>query len=131
MKIAHNTILSGRRRGRGAFPDLANSLTVSYRYRNLRPKRRPAVMNNVLALTDSPGHLCGAARMAKNVTIAGIACSDRDVVADPLLDARGAPTAESTVLIDRARRGWSTRDLLGRSRGTAPGIGAFEYVPPP
>jgi hypothetical protein len=64
----------------------------------------------------------------RNVIAEGEACAPSDVVGDPMLDAQGRPTPASTLLIDRANvRLAPPFDFLGRSRGSAPDIGAFEY----
>ncbi len=131
VTIAHNTILSGRPRGFGTHPDLANSLAVSPRYALLPEAERPVVVNNVLALTGSSEHLCGAARTAANVTIGGTVCSDEDAGGDPVLTSAGIPGIASVLVIDRGVPGFSTVDQLGRPRDPAPDIGAYEYVPEP
>lgn len=131
VTIAHNTILSGRARGSGTDPELANSLAVSPRYGLLPEAERPLVVNNVLALTGSPESLCGVARTAANVTIVGTVCSDEDAGGDPVLNPAGMPGIESVLVIDRGLPGFSAVDLRGRPRDPAPDIGAYEYVPDP
>ena len=128
VTIAHNTILSGARRGFGQYPDLANSLVVSPRYGWNPEEQRPLVVNNVIALTGTPDELCGLARTARNVTIRGEACAAEDVVGDPLLTEAGVPGPHSTLVVDRGLPGFSAVDLLGRPRDETPDIGAYELV---
>ena len=131
VTIAHNTILSGARRGFGQFPDLANSLVVSRRYGWSLQEQRPLVVNNVIALTGTADELCGLARTARNVTIRGQACSEEDVVGDPVLTDAGVPGPRSTLVVDAGLPGFSTVDLLGSPRGEAPDIGAYEVASTP
>ncbi|HET9545839.1 MAG TPA: hypothetical protein VFO88_09690, partial [Gaiellaceae bacterium] len=128
VTIAHNTILSGARRGFGQYPDLANSLVVSPRYGWNPESQRPLVVNNVIALTGTPDELCGLARTARNVTIRGEACAEEDVVGDPLLTDAGVPGPHSTLVVDRGLPGFSAVDLLGRPRDEAPDVGAYEVM---
>lgn len=129
VTIAHNTILSGRARGFGTNPDLANSLAVSPRYGLLPEDERPLVVNNVFALTGSSDSLCGVVRSAANVTIVGAVCSDEDAGGDPVLSSAGMPGSDSLLVIDRGLPGFSAVDLLGRPRDPAPDIGAYEWAP--
>jgi hypothetical protein len=130
VTIAHNTILSGAMRGWGKEPDWASSLVVSPRYESLPEEERPLVVNNVFGLMESARALCGYARLARNVTIAGDVCDAEEIAGDPRLDAVGAPTAESELVIDAALPGFSSFDKRGRPRDDAPDIGAYEYAGP-
>ena len=131
VTIAHNTILSGARRGFGQFPDLANSLVVSPRYGWNPEEARPLVVNNVFALTETVAELCGLARTARNVTIRGAPCSEEDVVGDPGLTEAGVPGPHSILVADRGLPGFSSVDFLRRPRDEAPDIGAYEIASAP
>jgi hypothetical protein len=131
--VVHNTILSGRRDPRDWHPASAFASSVRFK-ENLRwlPERdRPVLANNMLHVATTPRVLCYSARVsATNVIRRGVVCSSTDVVGDPLLDARGRPTADSTLTIDRASRRWAARrDVRGARRDARPDIGAYEYRP--
>jgi hypothetical protein len=86
-------------------------------------------VNNVIALLRSTWPVCEAARASiSNVVVDGTPCSSSDQAGDPFLDAVGRPTAESTLLLDRANRRYAPRtDITGRARGKRPDIGAYEF----
>ena len=125
VRVLNNTILSGARRIDG----YAGSLRMSSRYGGLPKRERPLLANNVIALLTDRAHVCSEARATVgNVVLRGLPCSRSDRVGDAHLDARGRPTAASTLLIDRAARRFAPRtDFDGHGRRGAPDIGAFEY----
>src|SRR5438093_5896705 len=101
VKVANNTILTGYRRRDG----YAGSIRASSLYGAVRPRLRPLVVNNVIALLRSTWPVCEAVRASiSNVVVDGTPCSGSDQAGDPLLDGRGRPTAESTLLLDGANR---------------------------
>jgi hypothetical protein len=125
VRIINNTILSGIPLARHP----ASSIVISPGYNKLKPANRPLIANNVLGALDDTALVCPRVRRSvRNVIAEGEACAPSDVVGDPMLDAQGRPTPASTLLIDRANV-WLAPpfDFLGRSRGSAPDIGAFEY----
>jgi hypothetical protein len=125
VKVANNTILTGYRRRDG----YAGSIRISSLYGAVRQRLRPLIVNNVIALLQSRWPVCEAARASiSNVVVDGTPCSSSDQAGDPFLDALGRPTAESTLLLDRANRRYTTRtDITGRARGARPDIGAYEF----
>ena len=83
--------------------------------RRCRVEQRPLVVNNTgERLID----MCGRIRSGHNVFGVGQACSATDVIGNPHLDANGAPTSASTLLIDRgdAARGAGLRLLRLRAQ---------------
>jgi hypothetical protein len=125
VKVANNTILTGYRRRDG----YAGSIRVSSLYGALAPRLRPLIVNNVIALLRDKWPVCEAVRASiSNVVVDGTPCSSSDQAGDPVLDDRGRPTADSTLLLDRANRRYAPRrDITGRLRGPAPDIGAYEF----
>jgi hypothetical protein len=73
--------------------------------------------------------VCEAVRASiSNVIVDGTPCSSSDQAGDPFLDSVGRPTADSTLLLDRANRRYAPRtDYTGRARGPHPDIGAYEF----
>jgi hypothetical protein len=131
--IANNTILTGRpRRVRGDNFVTAASVVLSPVYNRLPISERPIVANNVIRLVRTWWRLCAQVRAAvSNLIVSGRRCSPDDHRGDPRVDARGRPTAASTLLFDRANRRYATRyDILRVPRGDKPDIGAYEYVRP-
>jgi hypothetical protein len=126
VEILNNTVLSGWETPGHA----AMSIVVNPRYLGLRRANRPLVANNVLARGRDGYLLCaGVRRSIRNVTAQGGPCSGSDSVGAPHLDAVGAPTGASELLIDRADPALAPPyDLTGRPRGAHPDIGAYEYV---
>ena len=125
VRIVNNTILTGARRRDG----YVGSLRMSSRYGAVPKRKRPIVANNVIGLLETPNRVCATARLSvSNVVVRGTSCSRSDQVGAVELDRGGRPTAESTLLIDRANRHYAPRfDFTGRQRGPAPDVGAFEY----
>ena len=126
-RIVNNTILSGSRRRDG----YAGSIRMSSRYGSVPRWMRPIVANNVLALLETPGRVCGfSQRFVANLVLKGRSCSRNDVLPGSAeLDGRGRPRAGSPV-IDGANRHFAPpRDATGRRRTGRPDIGAFEYRP--
>lgn len=126
-EIVNNTILSGAPKGHHA----ESSVVLSPLYLKVRRANRPLLANNVLAWLMEPRLVCGVEREPdRNVIVAGFTCGQTDVVGDPLLDAGGRPTADSTLLIDLADPALAPpADLDGVDRVGPPDIGAFEYSP--
>jgi hypothetical protein len=127
VRIVNNTILSGAPRPDG----FAGSIRLSGRYGRLTKSERPILANNVIALLEPRDKVCGKLEVSvSNVVLHGHGCSRSDRVGLAHLDARGRPTAASTLLIDRAAASYAPAlDLTGRPRGARPDIGASEYRP--
>jgi Right handed beta helix region len=128
VRVLGNTIVSGVRRADG----YAGSIRMSSRYGGVPLTDRPILANNVIGLLEVRKHVCSAIRRSvSNVVLHGRRCSPSDRVGPAHLDRHCRPTAASKLLIDRAtpRYGPPT-DFMGRPRGAAPDIGAFEYVAP-
>ncbi len=125
VRIVNNTILTGARRIDG----YAGSIRMSGVYWGLQERRRPLLANNVIGLIEVPHHVCSVARRAfSNVVLRGVACRGPNRLGRAHLDPSGRPTADSTLLIDRAsRRLGARRDIDGRPRDSRPDIGAYEY----
>jgi len=123
-KILNNTILTGWLRRDG----YAGSLRMSSRYGSVPRWKRPLVANNVIALLETPGRVCGFSRLfVSNLVIRGRSCSDFGVVGSAGIDWLGRPVRGSA-LIDSANRSLApATDASGRRRGRAPDIGAIEY----
>ena len=125
--IAHNTILSGAPHGRGSFSSIA--LTPAYAARP--PEDRPIVVNNVLAVVQTPEWLCDqAAAMITNVVVEGEGCSETDLVVDPALDPEWGIPGPHSPTIDRGTPGWAINDVNGALRDALPDIGAYELPRP-
>src|SRR6185295_1006113 len=87
ISVINNTVISG----------LSNSLRFGRGYATLPVAERPLVANNAgERLLD----MCDRIRSGHNVFGVGQACTATDVIGNPHLDANGAPTAASTLLID-------------------------------
>jgi Right handed beta helix region len=123
-KVINNTILTGSRRRDG----YEGSLRMSSRYGGVPRWKRPIVVNNVIALLETPGRVCaGAQRFLRNVVVRGRSCSRSDYVGPAGVDGGGRPRADS-ILIDGANRHYAPgTDATGRRRRGVPDIGAFEY----
>jgi hypothetical protein len=126
VRVLNNTILTGAPRIDGYL----GSIRMSSAYADVLRRRRPVLANNVIALLGVPGHVCKQLRASvSNLILKGRRCSDSDRHGDASLDARGRPTADSTLLIDGANGRYATRrDITGRLRGRTPDIGAYEYA---
>ena len=127
VRIVNNTILTGARRIDG----YAGSIRMSGVYWRMQRHKRPILANNVLGLVEEPHYVCSVARLAvSNVVLRGSRCNGINRLGRAHLDARGRPTAASTLLIDQAdRRFGARRDIVGRLRDEWPDIGAYEYRP--
>jgi hypothetical protein len=115
VTVLNNTVVSG----------LSNSLRFGRAYAALPVEQRPLVVDNTgERLLD----MCGRIRSGHNVFGAGQACSTTDVIGNPQLGANGAPTAASTLLIDKADASLApATDFFGHARTAgAPDIGAIE-----
>ncbi len=101
---------------------------MSSSYGGVPRSKRPVVANNVIALLETPGRVCLAARQfLANVVVRGRGCSPYDLVGSAGVDWRGRPVTGSAV-IDVANRDLAPlTDAAGRRRGRAPDIGALEY----
>jgi hypothetical protein len=116
ITVINNTVISG----------LSNSLRFGRAYATLPLAQRPLVVNNTgERLLD----MCDRIRSGHNVFSVGRACSATDVIGNPHLDATGAPTSASTLLIDRGDPSVAPAgDFFGYARTVgAPDIGAIEF----
>jgi hypothetical protein len=125
VRIVNNTILTGARRIDG----YAGSIRMSGVYWRMQRHKRPLLANNVIGLVREPHHVCSVARLAvSNVVLRGSRCIGFNRLGRVHLDARGRPTAASTLLIDRgSKRFGARRDIQGVPRDDLPDIGAYEY----
>ena len=125
VQIVNNTILTGARRVDGYL----GSIRMSTQYAALPLRLRPVLANNVIGRLENPHHLCDEVQASvANVVLDGTACSASDQVGSANLDVRGRPTSESAMVIDAGSRRYAPKvDIRGRSRRSAPDIGAFEY----
>jgi hypothetical protein len=124
VRIVNNTILTGARRVDG----YEGSIRMSSMYGAVSPAERPLLANNVIGVLEVPGHVCSEVlESSSNVVLRGRSCSPSDQVGEAALDGTGRPTADSTLLVDRADRRYAPSvDLTGKPRGAAPDIGAYE-----
>jgi hypothetical protein len=125
--IAHNTILSGARHV-GKLPSRA-SVVLSPLFPSYPVSVRPVLVNNVLALLETPESVCGRARSSThNIVRTGHVCSAADTLTDPLIGSVwGVPNAASRT-IDLGQAGWAVRDINSVPRDELPDIGAYEYI---
>jgi hypothetical protein len=125
-RILNNTILTGWKRRDG----YVGSLRMSSRYGGVPRWKRPVIANNVIALLETPGRVCLAAKtFVANVVVRGRTCSDANHVGSAGVDWLGRPVRGSRV-IDGADASLAPRvDASGRPRGRSPDIGALEYRP--
>jgi hypothetical protein len=125
VRIVNNTILTGARRSDGYL----GSLRMSSRYSTLPRRQRPLLANNVIGVLSWRWPVCRVVRASvSNVMAKGVTCSDSDTSGPVDLDARGRPTAGSTLVIDAASRRYAPKtDITGRRRGARPDVGAYEY----
>ena len=116
VRVINNTVVSG----------LLNSLRFGAAYATLPLEQRPLVANNV---GDRLAGMCDRIRSVDNVFAVGEACSDSDVIGAAALDATGAPTAASTLLLGRAEPLARDADRLLRLHcaRAPPDIGAIEF----
>jgi hypothetical protein len=122
-KIVNNTILTGARRRDG----YEGSIRMSSKYGSVLRRKRPIVVNNVIAVLEKRRHICSASRLfAYNVVLAGTGCSDSDRVGPAGLDRAGRPGRGSAV-VDAALRRYAPRvDATGHRRVGPPDVGALE-----
>jgi hypothetical protein len=115
ITVVNNTVISG----------LSNSLRFGRGYATLPVDQRPLVVNNT---GERLLEMCDRIRSAHNVFSVGQACSASDAIGNPHLDAAGAPTAASALLIDHGDPGAAPPDnFFGHARRVgAPDIGAIE-----
>ncbi|MDP9256864.1 MAG: hypothetical protein M3Q31_09950 [Actinomycetota bacterium] len=116
ITVINNTVISG----------LSNSLRFGRAYATLPLEQRPLVANNT---GERLLGMCDRIRSGHNVFSVGQACSATDVIGNPHLDATGAPTAASALLINRADPSVAPPvDFFGHARNVgAPDIGAIEF----
>jgi hypothetical protein len=115
VRVLNNTVTSG----------LLNSLRFGAAYATIPVDQRPFVANNV---GDRLRGMCDRIRSEDNVFADGEACSPSDAIGDAALDANGAPTAASTLLLGRADPlAAPPTDYFGCARPGAPDIGAIEH----
>jgi Right handed beta helix region len=123
-KIVNNTILTGARRIDG----YEGSIRMSSKYGGVLRRKRPIVVNNVIAVMEKRRHICSASRLfAHNVVLRGTGCSGSDVVGTANLDPSGHPRRGSTVVDAALAHDAPRTDATGRPRKGRPDIGAFEY----
>jgi hypothetical protein len=115
VRVLNNTVTSG----------LLNSLRFGAAYATIPVEQRPLVANNV---GERLRGMCDRIRSQDNVFADGEACSASDVIGDPALDANGAPTAGSALLLGRADPlAAPTTDYFGCPRSQTPDIGAIQF----
>ena len=114
VTLINNTVISG----------LSNSLRFGQNYASMPVDQRPLVVNNT---GERLVGMCGRIRTSHNVFAVGDACSPTDVIGNPHLDANGAPTAASALLINRGDPSAPALDFYGYARVGAPDIGAIEF----
>ena len=115
VTLINNTIISG----------LSESLRFGEAYAHLPVDQRPLVVNNV---GERLVGMCDRIRTAHNVFEVGEACSPTDAIGNPHLDANGAPTAASALLIDHGDPSAPPADFYGYARTVGPpDIGAIEF----
>jgi len=123
-KIVNNTILTGARRRDG----YEGSIRMSSKYGGVLRRKRPIVVNNVIAVLEKRRHICSASRLfAYNVVLAGTGCSDSDRVGPAGLDRTGRPRQGSPVVDTALRRYAPHVDWTGHRRSGPPDVGALEY----
>jgi hypothetical protein len=115
VRVLNNTVTSG----------LLNSLRFGAAYATIPAEQRPLVANNV---GDRLRGMCDRIRSQNNVFADGEACSASDVIGDAALDANGAPTAASALLLGRGDSlAAPTTDYFGCPRSQTPDIGAIQF----
>ena len=114
VRVLNNTVTSG----------LLNSLRFGANYATIPVDQRPLVANNV---GDRLRGMCDRIRSEDNVFADGEACSASDAIGNAALDASGAPTAASSLLLGRADPLVAPpTDYFGCPRTGASDIGAIE-----
>jgi hypothetical protein len=115
VRVLNNTVTAG----------LLNSLRFGAAYATIPVDQRPLVDNNV---GDRLLGMCDRIRSEDNVFAVGDACSPSDTIGNAALDANGAPTAASALLLGRADPLLAPpTDYLGCARTAAPDIGAIQF----
>jgi hypothetical protein len=115
VRVLNNTVTSG----------LLNSLRFGAAYATIPVEQRPFVANNV---GDRLRGMCDRIRSEDNVFADGEACSPSDAIGAAALDANGAPTAASTLLLGRADPLVAPpTDYFGCARTGTSDIGAIEH----
>jgi hypothetical protein len=115
VRVLNNTVTSG----------LLNSLRFGANYATIPVDQRPLVANNV---GDRLRGMCDRIRSEDNVFADGEACTASDVIGNAALDADGAPTAASALLLGRADPLVAPlTDYFGCARTALPDIGAIQF----
>jgi hypothetical protein len=118
VSVVNNTILSGS----------ISALRFGPRWAQVDPAQRPIVANNILGISN--GSDCHV-RTSANVVERGPACPG-DLQGSAHLDANGAPTKESRLVIGHADPAYVPQtDFFGHARNSPPDIGAIDYALPP
>jgi hypothetical protein len=116
IAVINNTVISG----------ISNSLRFGRAYATLPVEQRPLVVDNA---GERLVGMCDRIRSGRNVFRVGQACAATDVIGNPHLDADGAPTPASRLLIDGGDPEVAPEhDFFGYPRTVgAPDIGAIEF----
>jgi hypothetical protein len=116
VSVVNNTILSGN----------TAAVRLGRPWSSLAPDQRPLVANNIFGRSTKNG-LCAEARTSHNLAQQGAACPD-DFVGPANLDAKGAPTKQSTLVRGRADPAYAPpTDYYGQPIGGSPDIGAIQF----
>ncbi len=117
ITVINNTVISG----------LSNSLRFGRAYATL-PRRRAAAGRQQHGRAAAR-HVRPHPQRAQRLRRSGQACTATDVIGNPHLDANGAPTAASTLLIDHGDPSVApVNDFFGFARTVGvPDIGAIEF----
>jgi hypothetical protein len=115
VAIVNNTILSGSITAVRLVPGWASQPA----------EKRPLVANNIFGVQGDGS--CGSGSFSENLAIDGPSCPGDDH-GPAHLDADYQPTAESTLVLDRAHPAFAPPiDIMGRGRAGLPDRGAFEF----
>jgi hypothetical protein len=118
ISVVNNTILSGS----------VTAVFLTEGWAGVPPEKRPLLANNIFGVQGAGG--CDSGRFIANLALTGPSCSG-DERGPAHLDAGYQPTAESTLVLDRADPAFaSPTDIMGRGRVGLPDRGAFEFERP-
>lgn len=113
VSIVNNTILSGT----------ANAVFIAKAWSQQPLTSRPLIANNIMAVSN--GTAC-IARTSRNLVEKGHACPG-DLFGPAHLDATGAPTTASTLVLGRANPADAPEtDFYGRATSPSPDVGAIQ-----
>lgn len=116
VSVVNNTILSGS----------ASAIRLGSPWAGLPEDQKPLVANNIFGKSVK-NDLCAEARTSHNLVEQGTACPG-DFVGSANLDAIGAPTKASALVLGRADSAYApATDYYGHPTGTAPDIGAIQF----